>query len=84
METNLIDQPSALPAACVPVAHESSVCRPRVGAPPMPGVSVLPMPKGVHGTSVPAGRMTAGNGIANVDTRFTGGARGVPPRGRPV
>lgn len=84
METYLTDQPSALPAARVPVAHESFVGRRRVGAPPMPGVSVLPMPRGDHGTSVPTGRMTAGNRIAIVDSQFTGDARGVPPRGRPV
>jgi hypothetical protein len=85
--TELSQRPSTLPVACVPVAHEPVVGRRAVWMLPARRGPVL-----VHtaaggsrldGTSVPTYKI-AGAGISAVNAWFTGDARGVPPRGRPV
>jgi hypothetical protein len=78
------DRLPALPAACVPVTHESVVGRFGAWGPPMPGASVPPRPVSDYRTSGSIGHKIAGNRIAMVDTQFTGDVRGVPPRGKPV
>lgn len=88
MEINLSKQRPSAPAACVPATHESIVGRSGAWAPPMPDASVrrliAPVPTGGYGTTVSIDRTIAGAGVPVVNGQFTGDARGVPPRGRPV
>jgi hypothetical protein len=87
VEINLTDQrPATLPAARVPVAHESIVGRSYVWAPPGPVAKVRPLVPDLtcgDGISGSIDRTTAGIGVA-VNGQFMAVASGVPPRGRPV
>lgn len=88
MKIYLTEQQPSSPAACVPATYESIVGRSGAWAPPMPMASerrlIAPVPTSGHRTSVSIARMVPGNGVAVVNRQFTGDARGVPPRGRPV
>lgn len=83
-----IQRPSLIPAACAPLsaAHlpVGTVAAPRPWAlqvqVPTELVGVLTAGDGSNGIT----GFRASNGIDSASKRMTDGARGVPPRGRPV